>query len=276
MAVVIPYGILVAAGIKGWRAGNRDAPFVVVGFAVLAIGTGLYTSPIWMIGNEMHSSTLPELGLVCASLALFAALAVRLQRMKSEALEQANAISEQRRLAFTDGLTGISNRRAYDETLAREWERYSRDGVPLGLILVDIDLFKKYNDTYGHVAGDACLQSVASAAHACVRRPNDLFARYGGEEFAAILPGTDEAGAIATAQSMCDAVRDLRIEHTSSPYGFVSISVGVASTASQRFEPTLAGAADEALYRAKETGRNRVESYGHLRAEETNAGETPR
>jgi diguanylate cyclase (GGDEF)-like protein len=261
-AVGIPYAILIVAGIRGWRAGNPNAPYVVTGYALQLLGLVLYLGNFGMVGGESRSPIFSAAGLACDAMLLFAALASRLQRMQAEALEQANAIAEQRRLAYTDGLTGVANRRAYDETLAREWERYARGGVPLALIILDIDLFKKYNDTYGHGAGDVCLQRVAAAARECVRRPNDLFARYGGEEFAAILPGADEPAAIAIAQAMCDAVGALHIEHAASTYGSVSISAGVASTASHRFEPTLANAADSALYRAKEGGRNRVESYG--------------
>jgi diguanylate cyclase (GGDEF)-like protein len=261
LAVLIPYVILIVAGIRAWREGDPNAPFVVAGYACQAIGISLYLTNLGMMGSESHSAAFSGLGIVCDGMLLFAALASRLQRMQSEALVQANAIAEQRRLAFTDGLTGVANRRAYDEALVREWERSSRDGTTLSLILVDIDFFKRYNDVYGHIAGDACLQSVAAAAARCAHRPNDLFARYGGEEFAALLPGTDETGVFAVAQAMCDAVRGLHVEHRGSSLGVVSISVGVASTVPQPFvEQTLARPADEALYRAKESGRNRVAS----------------
>jgi diguanylate cyclase (GGDEF)-like protein len=217
-----------------------------------------------MIG-ESHSGFFSASALSCDGLLLFAALAAQLQQIQREAAEQTRVAGEQRRLAFTDGLTGIANRRAYDEALSREWDRASRDGTALALVIFDVDFFKRYNDTYGHIAGDKCLQSVAAAAQSCVRRPSDLFARYGGEEFVALLPRTDAAAAFAIAEAMCDAVRDLHIEHSASSLGIVSISAGVASTAAKPFaEPALPHAADEALYLAKEGGRNRVAAAGRI------------
>jgi diguanylate cyclase (GGDEF)-like protein len=260
-AVLLPFLILIVAGVKAWREGDLNAPFVVCGYGCMAAGIGLSLSPLWMTGVETQSGIPGGAGVACDGLLLFAALASRLERVQREAMEQAQAAAEQRRLAFTDGLTGVANRRAYDEALAREWKRSSRDGTTLALVLVDVDFFKRYNDRYGHLAGDECLQNVARAAESCIRRPDDLFARYGGEEFVAILPQADEAAAFAIAEAMCAAVRDLQLVHEGSSLGVVSISAGVASVVAPPFvEPTLAHSADEALYRAKERGRNRVAS----------------
>lgn len=170
-----------------------------------------------------------------------------------------------RELSATDGLTHIANRRAFDEALVREWERALRSGGPLSVIMADIDFFKRYNDQYGHVAGDACLQQVAAALKAGVRQGGDLVARYGGEEFVVVLPGADEDAARAVAEALRQRVEALALPHDGNPAtGVVTISLGVATCAPVRGrEPTaLVEAADKQLYRAKEGGRNRVEAAG--------------
>lgn len=176
-------------------------------------------------------------------------------------LDQANQTLT--RLTSQDGLTGIANRRHFDETLMREWRRAARNHRPVALILVDVDAFKQYNDTYGHLAGDECLKAVAAALQAQVRRPSDLVCRYGGEEFAIILPETDSMGAELVAHGVCEAVRRLRMTHVQSPAAdVVTISAGLASVvppASGDLGPEwLIAMADEALYEAKGKGRNRL------------------
>lgn len=181
-----------------------------------------------------------------------------------------------RALVITDGLTGVANRRALDEALAREWQRACRTGHPLSLLMLDIDFFKRYNDLYGHLQGDETLKAIANAARSIVGRPTDLVARYGGEEFLLLLPETDGAGARAVSQQLLDKVAALAIPHADSPLGHVTVSIGVASVdaASQgwplqnaaRRGPTTAPPltatellqiADEALYAAKQAGRAR-------------------
>jgi diguanylate cyclase (GGDEF)-like protein len=160
-----------------------------------------------------------------------------------------------------DELTGLANRRSFDTALRTEWGRAARDGAPLGLLMADVDHFKAYNDTYGHPAGDHCLARVADAIRGGMRRPADTAARYGGEEFALILPGTDLAGAVAVAETIRSGVAGLGLEHASSPVSRrVTVSVGVASIVpdSSLTEADLLSAADQALYRAKFSGRNRV------------------
>ncbi|TSE30674.1 diguanylate cyclase domain-containing protein [Tepidimonas charontis] len=168
-----------------------------------------------------------------------------------------------RALAFIDGLTGVANRRHFDERLALEWGRAQRLGTPLSLILADVDHFKAYNDHYGHQAGDAVLRHVAQTLRAHVRRPADMVARYGGEEFACLLPDTPLADAQALAERMQQAVRDLAIPHRDSRTApVVTASFGVAA----REGPALRGAhpalllglADAQLYEAKHQGRARV------------------
>ena len=163
-------------------------------------------------------------------------------------------------LVVVDALTGISNRRRFDEVLATEWRRASRDADKLSLLLIDADHFKRYNDTYGHVRGDSCLKQIAEAALDVVLRPGDLVARYGGEEFAVVLPGTDEGGARAVAEDICQAVRNRQLPHEGNAPGIVTVSIGCATVVPQRGKTPqdLIESADQALYRAKGRGRNRV------------------
>ena len=179
---------------------------------------------------------------------------------RTEALAAANRRLET--LSVTDALTGVANRRRFDEALESEWARTLRNRLPMALAVIDIDHFKLYNDHHGRPAGDACLLRVANALGGVVRADVDLLARYGGEEFALILPGADLAVACAVAQRACAAVAALQVRHEGAAGGVLSISVGVAATP---VEPRLAAAqllrrADEALVRAKQGGRSRVES----------------
>ncbi|MZP31279.1 diguanylate cyclase [Heliobacterium undosum] len=174
--------------------------------------------------------------------------------------ELEEAVRKLQNLSSLDGLTGLANRRRFDEYLASEWKRAIRNGTPMSLILFDIDWFKPYNDTYGHIQGDDCLKAIASLMPEVVRRSSDLVCRYGGEEFAVILPDTSQEGALAVAESIRGAVSEAGIEHRQSPLHRVTVSVGVATAyPSPSSEPkTLIGYADEALYEAKHQGRNRT------------------
>jgi diguanylate cyclase (GGDEF)-like protein len=164
--------------------------------------------------------------------------------------------------ASRDSLTGIPNRRVFDQTLSREWRSATRNGAPLAVLMIDIDLFKGLNDAYGHQRGDECLIAVARAIQELLPRSGDLVGRYGGEEFAVILPGTSIAGAQAVAERLRFGIVQLAISNPGSQYGCVTISIGVAvaDAASVPDLTSLLRAADEALYRAKRTGRNRSES----------------
>ncbi|MCK6406263.1 MAG: diguanylate cyclase [Rhodocyclaceae bacterium] len=173
-------------------------------------------------------------------------------------LDTAN--QELRRLTSLDGLTGITNRRHFDDTLNREWRRSMRQGAEFSVIMCDVDQFKEYNDRLGHLEGDDCLRKVATTLAAAMDRGGDLVARYGGEEFVAILPETSLAGASIVAERMRNAVAALAIAHPGSPFGHVTISLGVASgVAMPETDPRqLIKAADRALYEAKHAGRNCV------------------
>ncbi|MBV8500656.1 MAG: diguanylate cyclase [Paucibacter sp.] len=164
-----------------------------------------------------------------------------------------------REMAFVDGLTGVHNRRHFDEQLEIEMQRAQRSRESLALLLADVDYFKRYNDAYGHLAGDDCLRRVARALKNCLRRPGDVLARYGGEEFACILPDTGMAGALSVAESMEAAVRALQMDHGQSEVApFVSVSLGVAVSSSGRSDAaSLLSFADEQLYKAKAQGRGR-------------------
>ena len=163
-------------------------------------------------------------------------------------------------LALSDALTGVSNRRAFDNALAQEWRRALRSREPLSLLMIDIDEFKILNDRYGHPTGDRCLRLVASELQRLVKRPADLLARYGGEEFAVLLADTELAGAMTLAEQLREVVQALQIENAGSRLQVVSISIGVASVRPEGNAPaaTLVQAADAALYEAKRQGRNRA------------------
>jgi diguanylate cyclase (GGDEF)-like protein len=162
-------------------------------------------------------------------------------------------------LAHIDALTGVANRRAFEEAYVRAIAFRARRSV--SLLMIDIDHFKQYNDHYGHPAGDRCLQSVARVLQGLEKRRPDVLARYGGEEFVLLMPDTTRAGALLVAERLCDAVRQLDIEHVANPAGRVTVSVGGATLGAMA-EPLgqeLVEAADRALYLAKQGGRDRVE-----------------
>ena len=174
-------------------------------------------------------------------------------------LRQANELLA--RQSTTDGLTGVGNRRLFDQTLLHEWQRSARAAKPLALLLVDIDHFKQYNDHYGHVAGDDCLRRVATLLRSCVGRSGEPVCRYGGEEFAILLVDTDLAGAQVVAQRCLDSMRLAAIEHAGSPLRHcVSLSIGVTTRIGSAAVPaqSLIEAADAALYQAKQGGRARM------------------
>ncbi len=171
------------------------------------------------------------------------------------------------RLAVVDPVTGVANRRGFDQTMERVWRRCARHNLQVALLMIDVDFFKPYNDRLGHPAGDECLRSVASRLAASLRRPDDFLARYGGEEFAVILPQTDLAGACVVAERLRASIQKLGILHPASPAGnHVTISQGVAHQIPERGSNSsqLIAVADQALYEAKKSGRNQVYTFAGI------------
>ena len=203
----------------------------------------------WIIG-----SLIAALDLTLIALAVLFAQQMR-RRLAAE--------DELRMLARTDGLTGVDNRRAFEQAVENEWRRAQRHGGPLSMLLIDVDSFKGFNDLYGHSAGDDALITVAHSIAGNVQRPGDTAARYGGEEFAVLLPDTDEAGATSIAEKIRAAVEALAIRHVASSHHVLTVSIGVATMQGEAFSTSrgLVEAADQALYAAKDAGRNRVFSY---------------
>ena len=168
-----------------------------------------------------------------------------------------------RLLARTDGLTGLNNRRSFEERLDAAWRFAHRHARPLSMLLIDVDSFKGFNDLYGHSAGDDALVEVARCITQKTRRPGDTAARYGGEEFAVLLPDTDEAGAAGIGEQIRGAVQARQLRHVASSHHVLTVSIGVATVRGETMTTSraLVNAADAALYEAKDAGRNRVLCY---------------
>lgn len=291
LTVPVILGVGVAAAIKR----QRSAYFFLAAFALLALG-GAVTTLRAMGVLPTHALTVDglQLGSALEMLTLAFALADRynvLRRGKARAqaalLQAQNQMVETLRdsereleqrvaqrtdelqvlnsrlaaLSLTDDLTGIANRRRFEEVLEQEWRRAQRQGQPLALGIVDVDWFKKYNDHFGHPAGDACLRQIALALEATVSRSGDLVARYGGEEFVFLAPAADGVSALAMARKVVQAVHDLALPQAPSVADVVTASVGVASLlpADGDTPQGLLQRADAALYQAKARGRNRAE-----------------
>lgn len=166
-----------------------------------------------------------------------------------------------RSVALVDGLTGVANRRKFDETLEVVWLQAIRSRLPISMLMVDVDFFKRYNDHYGHQLGDTCLRAIAQCLQTTIKRPYDLVARYGGEEFVCLLPETDANGAVQLAQQMCAAVGHINLPHAHSDVAdHVTISIGSATAQAHRNleAATVLACADQQLYQAKLSGRNQV------------------
>jgi diguanylate cyclase (GGDEF)-like protein len=187
---------------------------------------------------------------------------------RTQALKEANLKLEA--LSLTDVLTGLANRRRLDEVLGSELRRAIRSSQYLAIIMLDVDFFKKYNDYYGHPAGDDCLRKVADALQACCQRAGDLVARYGGEEFVLIVADADIASTMILAETLREAIEALRLPHCGSEFGYVTVSIGVAvqKPAPDHTAGLILGSADRAMYRAKLLGRNRVVAMSEERAAE--------
>ena len=285
--------IMAVAVYSAWRR-QRSAYFFLAAFTMVCLGAAIYAlRALGLMPTNMLTANAIQLGSTLEMILLALALADRFIQMRREkatmqaellatqntlidtlktneqrlethvaertvALEAANRQLEA--LSRTDGLTGIANRRRFDEVLTNEWARSQRTGEPLALAMLDIDWFKAYNDRCGHLAGDDCLRNFAGVLASCAVRSTDLVARYGGEEFAIIAPGTTAAQMQALALQVQQALVARALPHPTTPGGSVTLSAGVAAHIAQAGEESasLVAAADQALYQAKATGRNRV------------------
>lgn len=221
-----------------------------------------YDSLIWgfLIAHQCSHSRrwLPEEISLLKSLAAPIAIAIQQGELRDQ-LEIAN--QKLQLLVNHDGLTGLANRRRLDEYLQQEWKRMARESQPLSLLLLDVDFFKKYNDTYGHLQGDQCLKKIAQIIQKNVKRPADLVARYGGEEFAVILPNTPSSGAKQVAKRIQQGLQELQLEHRASSVSpWVTLSCGISGLIPNHYQSPyrLIQSADQALYQAKEQGKNQI------------------
>lgn len=239
--------VLFARGVIARRQGYAPARFYLIAFygAVAGMVTSdLNAHRLLFPQRDLHNAF--DVGVAFEALLFALALADRNRALS--------------KLVGLDGLTGIANRRSFDAALVRSWDRARRSGDPIGLLMIDVDFFKKYNDGFGHQAGDEVLRRVAVAVEKAVLRPDDVAARYGGEEFAIVLPLAEAEAARLIGERVRANVRELAIPYAGTPAGVVTVSVGVASLRPEvRRDPsTLVSAADTALYRAKREGRDRV------------------
>ncbi|MBK5914765.1 GGDEF domain-containing protein [Rhodocyclus purpureus] len=256
-----------------WRSRQTVHAWVTLNYALLMLasvldflrlnGTGSFTGVYWityaytglillfgvMLMSRLASALISERELT-------AKLDLEVARQTADLKEANQRLAE---LSTTDPLTGIANRRQFDQTLAVEWKRAQRQQQPLSLLMLDVDMFKAYNDHYGHQAGDECLRAIAAALRSCCQRSGDLLARYGGEEFV-LIADADQHGALQFAEKLRSAVEDIKLAHARSPSGQVTASIGLATLvpAPTTTPDTLLRLADEALYQAKADGRNRV------------------
>jgi diguanylate cyclase (GGDEF)-like protein len=219
-----------------------------------------------LVHESAFTIAAPALGMMWQVVVLFAALAYRIRLAEGVASSLVDERDELEDAALRDMLTGIPNRRAYEGRLAQEWRKASRNDTALAMILIDVDHFKTYNDTFGHPMGDEVLAAVARGIAMSLRGKEDFVARYGGEEFVIILPDCGSADASQIAERVRDEIRCLGIIHPGSPLGVLTISAGVASLSPRRTRRarSLAESADAALYIAKRSGRDRVSVSGAL------------
>lgn len=252
---------LLVWAIFAWRGGQRSARFYVIAFAGVCAGVIVNRLALdQIIPHTPFTEWILEIGIAWEAVLLALAVASSLnETIRENALLHASE-QQLQQLATIDGLTGVKNRRAFDARLEAEWSRACRSRRPLALLFVDVDHFKQYNDTYGHLAGDDCLRRIAQALDGLATRSTDTNARYGGEEFAVLVAEEIAMDAALLAERMRLGIESLAIPHAASPQGRVTISVGVAGCVPAiGVAPTaLIEAADATLYKAKRSGRNTV------------------
>ncbi len=242
-------------------------PGTVLAVCVIALASISLTvaghGPMMLIVDEHMQHRIVVVQIFLA-VALFTAFPVAALLEERRALEESLQKSEARyrQLANADGLTGLANRRWFDERLEEQWQRGLDEARPVALLLIDVDLFKAYNDLFGHLSGDSCLRRIAGVIAETLRSGSGTASRFGGEEFAVILPDTDAEAALVVAERIRNAVAALNLPHGGSPWGIQTISIGVAAIVPNGTDSamSLLNASDNALYCAKRRGRNRVES----------------
>jgi len=256
----LPYAVLVLAA---FRLGPAGVALNCGVLAAISIGMTIAGHGPFALLENADSGERILLLQIFLSVAVFMSvpIATALAERKELELSLTRARDELKGLAATDALTGLGNRRAFDEALEREWNRAIRYREPISLALLDIDHFKRFNDHYGHKPGDECLAKVGHLLAETVFRPGDVIARYGGEEFAIVLPGTSADGALQVAERLRQIIEHQGWRHIGSPEGCITVSVGVATIepTPRQAKSTLFEQADAALYKAKAQGRNRVE-----------------
>lgn len=254
--VVVLIGLLLALSASVAMARRMTQPICALQDGAALIGQGVLDHRISVKTGDELEDLADSFNKMAAQLQ--ESYATLEQKVEDRTRDLAESNHKLELLSTTDALTGIANRRRFDEVLALEWSRATRTGEPLALAMLDIDWFKLYNDTYGHQAGDACLRRVAQVLSESVCRGADLVARYGGEEFVFIAPATKPETALRLAQNLCEEFRAIALPHEHSSYGFLTVSIGVASMIPEikQNSKTLVQAADQAMYRAKELGRN--------------------
>ncbi|CAH1746304.1 Putative Diguanylate cyclase [Thauera humireducens] len=248
LVILLPTAIGVASMTRLAALPSVQAAYTAAVFLPMLIGLAVvFGSAYW--------------ALITAIALIWGALTLEARRAHQQVVALYSAQQSLEDKAVRDKLTGVPNRRAFDAAFEREWNRASRLKAPLSVIMIDVDFFKKYNDHYGHQAGDTCLAAVAKALSAACRRQTDLLARYGGEEFVALLFHTPRDDALRIGESLRAAVEKLQLEHVANTTGVVTISLGGATClpTPEHSAQALLESADAALYRAKENGRNRVE-----------------
>ncbi len=252
VALVATVAALVALTGLPKRSGAR----IWVSAAMVANGLDLWLSML-RAGRFTLVWYLARIGTLLPAVLLLIVLLYEIVQLQNQAAAANRVLTP---LARTDGLTGLANRRTFDEMLAIEWTRALRTQQTLALLMIDLDHFKAFNDRYGHQRGDACLQLVAAVLQAQTRRPGDLAARYGGEEFALLLPAADPQKAVLIANLVQTSVQALMLRHEGSANGFVTVSIGAASWVPEAgSDPaSLLRCADQRLYQAKAEGRNRA------------------
>ncbi len=268
---VTPTLLLPAVAVIAFRFGVRLTTLLV---ALISLSTAmLMTTGLKPFGDvPIHLEVVRAQEFILTLCIIGIGFAVLLSELQTRERELESRVRERTReleksnsrladISATDGLTGIANRRRFDETLEAEWNRARRNQQPLMLALLDVDLFKQYNDCYGHQTGDDALRAVAAELAKHMRRSGDFVARYGGEEFAVIAQATSEERALAMASAICAAVAALKLPHAGSPFEVLTASIGVAlvTPGEAHSITSLIKTADVALYRAKQLGRNRVE-----------------